>query len=86
MSEVYVGNNIVGNFRPSEAITDNIQEYSLDKYDGCLNLSKGKKVIKLEAIDDNARLVVTNFSNEIGELNESIYKLEYSNGIVIVVL
>lgn len=86
MSEVYVGNNIVGNYRPEEILKENIQEYSLEKYDGVLHLVKGKKDITLEEIDDNARLVTTNFSNEIGELNESIYKLEYSNGIVVVVL
>jgi len=86
MSDVYVGNNIVGNFKPDENIVGEIQEYSLDKYDGCLHLSKGKKVIKLEALDDNSRLVVTNFSEEIGDLNESIYKLEYLNGIVVVIL
>ena len=86
MSEVYVGNNIVGNFRPEETLKENIQEYSLEKYDGVLHLVKGKNDIALEEIDDNARLVTTNFSNEIGEFNESIYKLEYSNGVVVVVL
>lgn len=86
MSDVYVGNNIVGNFSPEEKINGNIEEYILDKYDGCLHLSKGQKSIKLEAIDDNSKLVVANFSDEIGDLNESIYKLEYSNGIVVVVL
>lgn len=86
MSDVFVGNNIVGNFKPEEKIIGNIQEYTLDKYDGYLHLSKGQKNIKLEAIDDISKLVVANFSDEIGVLNESIYKLEYSNDMVIVVL
>lgn len=86
MSNVYVGNNIVGNFRPSEAIKGSITDYSVDKYDGLLHLSKGNKIIELEPLDDNSRLVINNFSNEIGDLNESIYKLEYSNGLVVVLL
>ena len=86
MSDVYVGNNIVGNFKPDMKIDDNIQDYILNKNNGCLNLVKGKKVIKLKALDENAHLVVTNFSDEIGELNDSIYKLEYSNEIVVIIL
>ena len=56
-----------------ETLKENIQEYSLEKYDGVLHLVKGKNDIALEEIDDNARLVTTNFSNEIGEFNENSY-------------
>ena len=35
-------------------------------------------------MDDDAKLVVSNFSNEIGEFNESIYKIDFNNGVVVV--
>lgn len=86
MTDLFVGNNIVGNFYPQEKLSGNIESYRIDKIDGRLHLQKDNENIVLEPLDDNAKLVVSNFSNEIGEFNESIYKLEHVNGLVIVVL
>lgn len=86
MTDLFVGNNIVGNFNPQEQISGDIASYRVDKIDGKLHLQRNNENIALEPLDDNAKLVVSNFSNEIGEFNESIYKLEYSNGIVVVIL
>lgn len=86
MSEVYIGNSIVGNFKPEEPIEGDIKNYHLDKYLGRLHLSNGKKNISLAELDDNSKLVFSNFSNDIADNNESIYKLEYNNGIVVVLL
>ena len=86
MTNFFVGNNIVGNFHPQEKITKEIENYKVDKIDGSLRLQSDKESIILEPLDDNANLVISNFSNEIGEFNESIYKVEFNNGLVIVVL
>lgn len=86
MSNVYVGNNIVGNFAANGEINRDINAYTIDKINGNLCMINGKEQIALEPLDDNAKLVVSNFSNEVGEFNESIYRLEKNNGIIIVIL
>ena len=76
MSNVFVGNNIVGNFTAKGEIQHKISAYSIDKINRSLCLINGKEQIELEPLDDNARLVVSNFSDEVGEFNESIYRVE----------
>lgn len=87
MSDVYVGNNIVGNFRPKEKPQyNNIEDYHIDKYSGSLYLKNKEENIILEPLDENANLVVNNFSNEIGEDNTSIYRLEHIKNTIVVIL
>ena len=86
MSDLYIGNNIVGNFKPNEQPSGKIKSYRLDKINGILHMQGENEDITLSPLDDNAKLVVGNFSDEIGEFNESIYKLESNNGLIIVVL
>ena len=83
MNDVFIGNSIVGNFNPSESINQN-NDYKIDKIDGILHLISGIEDIVLDPMDDDAKLVVSNFSNEIGEFNESIYKIDFNNGVVVV--
>lgn len=86
MSNVFVGNNIVGNFTSKGEIQHEISAYSIDKINRSLCLINGKEQIELEPLDDNARLVVSNFSDEVGEFNESIYRVEENKGIIIIIL
>lgn len=86
MSDMFVGNKITGNFKPQEALSKNIKDYIVEKYDGVLHLINGNESIALEPLSDNDKLIVNNFSDELGELNESIYQLEESNGNVILLL
>lgn len=83
MNDVFIGNSIVGNFNPSESINQN-NDYKIDKIDGILHLISRIEDIVLDPMDDDAKLVVSNFSNEIGEFNESIYKIDFNNGVVVV--
>ena len=86
MTDLFIGNNMVGNFMPSEKPSGEIGSYRIDKIDGRLHLQGNGDDIVLSPLDDAANLVVNNFSDEIGEYNESIYKLESNKGLVIVVL
>ena len=58
MTDLFVGNNIVGNFNPQEKLSGNIESYRIDKIDGRLHLQKDNENIVLEPLDDNAKLVV----------------------------
>lgn len=86
MKDLFVGNSIVGNFKPLEQPSGKLEAYRIDKIDGYLHLQGKNEDIVLSPLDDNAKLVVSNFSDEIGEFNESIYKLESNNGLIIVIL
>lgn len=86
MSDMFVGNKITGNFKPQEALSKNIKDYIVEKYDGVLHLINGNESIALEPLSDNDKLIVNNFSDELGELNESIYQLEENNENVILLL
>lgn len=86
MSELYVGNKITGNFNPLKNLSYEIHDYQVEKINGSLCLIKGNERVKLEALDENAKLVVNNFSSESGELNESIYTLNQNNNVVLVIL
>ena len=86
MSDVFIGNRITGNFKPSRELTYNVKEYQVEKIDGELRLIKYNEIITLEPFGEKDKLVVSNFSDELGELNESIYTLEENNGVVLVTL
>lgn len=83
MSDVFIGNSIIGNFNPNKNVDTNVS-YRIDKIDGILYLISKKEDISLEPMDDDAKLVVSNFSNEIGDFNESIYKIEFNGNVVVV--
>jgi len=85
MNDLFVGNNITGNFKPLEEYK-NIKDYKIEKLEGELYLRNNKETIKLSPLDKEAELVIYNFSTEIGEFNESIYKIEENKGILIVIL
>lgn len=86
MDKLFVGNNITGNFIPLSEYSKDIHEYKVEKINGMLRLINGSENIQLEPVGDNDKLVVNNFSNEIGDLNESIYRLEEHGNIVILIL
>ena len=82
-NDLFVGNNVTGNFRPRTGLSKNIHDYSVEKTDGCLYLINGKEKIELIPVGDVDELIARSFSDEIGELNESIYRLEQSGDLVI---
>ena len=83
MNDLFLGNHIAGNFYPKEPISKG--EYTLEKRNGVVCLINGSKSISLLPIDDNAKLIVHNFSSDI-EFNESIYDVQISGENVIVIL
>ncbi len=85
-NNLFVGNYVTGNFKPQEKLTKNIHDYSIEKNDGVLYLINGKDSIALEPVGEIDKLIVKNFSDEIGELNESIYRLEKCGDLVILIL
>lgn len=82
----FIGNNVTGNFRPKRELTKDIHEYSVEKIDGSLRLVNGKESIELEPVSKHDELIVKSFSDELGDLNESIYRLESTGNLVILIL
>ena len=85
-NNLFIGNNVTGNFRPQGELTKDIHEYSVEKIDGTLRLVNGKESIELEPVGELDELIVKSFSDELGDLNESIYRLESTGNLVILIL
>jgi len=83
MNDLFLGNYIAGNFSPKESVSKGA--YTLEKRDGVLCLMNGRKGIPLTPIDDDAKIVVHNFSSDI-EFNESIYDIQFSGENIVVIL
>ena len=85
-NDLFIGNNITGNFRPKTDITEDIHKYQIEKADGVLYLVNERESIELVPVNDCDAFVVRAFSDEPPETNESIYRLEMNKGIVILLL
>ena len=85
-NNLFVGNNVTGNFKPQSEITKDIHDYSIEKLDGVLHLVNGNERIELAPITEIDKLIVKSFSDELGDLNESIYSLEKCGEIVVLLL
>ena len=85
-NNLFIGNNVTGNFRPQSELKKDIHEYSVEKIDGSLRLVNGKESIELEPVGELDELIVKSFSDELGDLNESIYRLESTGNLVILIL
>ena len=85
-NNLFVGNNVTGNFKPQTELSKDIHDYIVEKMDGCLYLVNGKERIELRPVGDVDELIAKSFSDEIGELNESIYRLERSGDLIILIL
>ena len=83
MNDLFLGNYIAGNFSPKESVPKGA--YTLEKRDGVLCLINGRKSTPLAPLDDDAKLVVHNFSSDI-EFNESIYDIQFSGENIVVIL
>ena len=83
MNDLFLGNYIAGNFSPKETVPQGSN--TLEKRDGVLCLISDKQSTQLTPIDDDAKLVVHNFSADI-EFNESIYDIRFSGKNVVVIL
>lgn len=84
MSEFLVGNELLGTFKPSRDVGD-ISQYSLERMENSLYL-KGPDRISLEPYDEAAANVIANFSLEVDDFNESIYRMYKQGSDVEVVL
>ena len=85
-NNLFVGNNVTGNFKPQSELKKDIHDYTIEKMDGSLNLVNGNEKIELVPVGDIDELIVKSFSDELGELNESIYRLEKCGDLVILIL
>lgn len=85
-NNLFVGNNVTGNFKPQSKITKDIHDYSIEKLDGVLHLVNGNESIELAPITEIDGLIVKSFSDELGDLNESIYRLEKCGELVVLLL
>ncbi len=83
MNDLFLGNYIAGNFSTKERVLKGA--YTLEKRDGVLYLMDGRKSTQLTPDDDDAKLVVHNFSSDV-EFNESIYDIQFLNENIIVIL
>ncbi len=86
MNDYNTGNQTTGIFAPHENIVGDIGKYRLERYDQILVLKKGEKSIQLEPMDEYAREIVQNFSEEPGDRCESIYDLRMYKDSVVVTL
>jgi len=85
-NNLFVGNSVTGNFKPQDDLTKEIHEYTIEKMDGTLHLVNGKERIELQPVGEVDELIVKGFSDELGDLNESIYRLEKCGELVIMIL
>lgn len=83
MNDLFLGSYLVGNFSLKEEIPQG--EGRLEKRDNALYLIHNKKSILLIPNDDDAKLLVHNFSADI-EFNESIYDIQFSGKNVVIIL
>lgn len=85
-NNLFVGNNITGSFKFISEPSKDIHDYYLIKSEKDLYLvnDSAKEKIRLISINDIGNNIVNNFSDD--KENESIYRLERSGDIVIVIL
>jgi hypothetical protein len=83
MNDLFLGNYIAGNFSPKESVAKG--DYTVEKRDNILYLINGKSSIQLTPIDNDAKLVVHNFSTDL-EFNESIYDVQFAGENIVIVL
>ena len=83
MNDLFLGNYIAGNFSPKESVAKG--DYTVEKRDNTLYLINGKSSIQLTPIDNDAKLVVHNFSTDL-EFNESIYDVQFAGENIVIVL
>ena len=83
MNDLFLGNYIAGNFSPKDSVVKG--SYTLEKTDGVLCLINGRKSVPLTPVDDDAKLVIHNFSSDI-EFNESIYDIQFAGENIVVIL
>ncbi len=82
----FVGNYVTGNFKPQSEIKKDIHNYKIEKINESLNLINGNEKVELVPVGAIDKLIVKGFSDELGELNESIYRLEKNGDLVILIL
>ena len=85
-NNLFVGNSVTGNFRPEDEPKKEIHGYQIEKMDGTLYLVNDKERIKLDPVSEVDKLIAKGFSDELGDLNESIYRLERCGELVILIL
>ena len=85
-NNLFVGNSVTGNFRPEDEPQKEIHGYQIEKMDGTLYLVNDKERIKLDPVSEVDKLIAKGFSDELGDLNESIYRLERCGELVILIL
>lgn len=85
-NNLFIGNNVTGNFRPQRELTKDIHDYAVEKLDGNLRLVNDEESIILEPVGEMDELIVRSFSDEPGDLNESIYRLERIDNLVVLIL
>ena len=83
MNDLFLGNYIAGNFSPKESVAKG--DYTIEKRDNILYLINGKSSIQLTPIDNDAKLVVHNFSTDL-EFNETIYDVQFAGENIVIVL
>ena len=85
MSEFPIGDTIAGTFRLNEDVRDK-EGCKLEKINGNLYLLDGGSKHLLEPLDEDSDNIVVQFSDETGDNVESIWRLNFSEGFVTVVL
>lgn len=85
MTKLHLGDEMTGNFSTAKPAPE-LKGARLDKMNGILFLSVGNEKIPLQPLDDDAKNLLNNFSNETGDQNDSIYSVNYVNGYIVVVL
>lgn len=85
-NNLFVGNSVTGNFRPEDEPQKEIHGYQIEKMNGNLYLVNDKERIKLDPVSKVDELIAKSFSDELGDLNESIYRLERCGELVILIL
>lgn len=85
-NNLFVGNSVTGNFRPEDEPQKEIHGYQIEKMNGTLYLVNDKERIKLDPVSKVDELIAKSFSDELGDLNESIYRLERCGELVILIL
>ena len=85
MNSFFVGNNIVGNYKSSEPI-DDVLNSKLQRVGDSLYLLRDNKKIRLNPVDEESSLLITELSPELPENNPAIYRIELHGDNVVVVL
>ena len=83
MDREYIGNPILGNFNCSQEI-DDLENCRIEKIGDKLNLYQNGKIYFLEPVDDDAKFVVSQFDDDTGDMNATIYKAEFLNNYILI--